>query len=287
MNKRYLEHADGMPFFWLGDTWWMGLVERLRWPEDFRELAADRAAKGFNVVQIVAGLYPDMAPLDPRGANEGGLFLGEGFRPYQPAVLRHGRFADRASGRCRVDALHLGLLGILPWRDGPGEDAASLTLSHRSLGRLPGRLVFGRGKAACLGICRSARMPSALNSSEGWTDMARDVRRTDPFHRLITVHPSRAGRDVVTDPSVLDFDMLQTGHSDYASIPRTVKEVTKARDREPLMPYINSEVCYEGILGRSRHDIQRFMFWASVLNLNYAQIHFASVAAFVAGWRSS
>ena len=28
-------------------------------------------------------------------------------------------------------------------------------------------------------------------------------------------------------------------------------------------------------------------WWEGLLNLNYAQIHFASVAAFVAGWRSS
>jgi hypothetical protein len=36
-------------------------------------LAEDRKRKGFNVVQIVAGLYPDMHPFDPRGANEAGF----------------------------------------------------------------------------------------------------------------------------------------------------------------------------------------------------------------------
>ena len=30
----HFEHEDGTPFFWLGDTWWMGLCNRLRWPED-------------------------------------------------------------------------------------------------------------------------------------------------------------------------------------------------------------------------------------------------------------
>ena len=30
-NRRTLEHADGTPFFWLGDTWWMGLCHRLHW----------------------------------------------------------------------------------------------------------------------------------------------------------------------------------------------------------------------------------------------------------------
>jgi hypothetical protein len=28
-SHRHFEHADGTPFFWLGDTWWMGLTERL------------------------------------------------------------------------------------------------------------------------------------------------------------------------------------------------------------------------------------------------------------------
>ena len=72
-NHRYLEHTDHTPFFWLGDTWWMGLCNRLLWPGEFQQLAADRKAKGFNVIQIVAGLYPDMPAFDPRGANEAGF----------------------------------------------------------------------------------------------------------------------------------------------------------------------------------------------------------------------
>ena len=72
-SRRTLEHADGTPFFWLGDTWWMGLCQRLKWPEGFQALTADRVAKGFSLVQIVAGLYPDMPGFDPRGANEAGF----------------------------------------------------------------------------------------------------------------------------------------------------------------------------------------------------------------------
>ena len=264
-NKRYLEHADGTPFFWLGDTWWMGLVERLRWPEDFRELAADRSRKGFNVIQIVAGLYPDMAPLDPRGANEAGLPWEKDFQRINPGYF------DMADLRIQ----HLIDVGLMPcilgcWGYYLGVMGAEKMQRHW-------RYLIARWGAYPVVWCLAGEgsMPwylSARKSAErselerGWTEMARYVRATDPFRRLITVHPSRAGRDVVTDPAVLDFDMLQTGHNDYASIPRTVNEVTKARDRQPLMPVINSEVCYEGILGRSRHDIQRFMFWASVLN---------------------
>ncbi len=63
-DRRHFEYADGTPFFWLGDTWWMGLCHRLHWPDEFRQLADDRRAKGFTVVQIVAGLYPDMPAFD-------------------------------------------------------------------------------------------------------------------------------------------------------------------------------------------------------------------------------
>ena len=70
---RYLEHLDGTPFFWLGDTWWMGLCKRLSWPGDFQTLTADRVQKGFSVIQIVAGPYPDMDSFDERGKNEAGF----------------------------------------------------------------------------------------------------------------------------------------------------------------------------------------------------------------------
>ena len=71
-DKRHFQHADGTPFFWLGDTWWMGLCKRLSWPDGFETLTADRVQKGYTIVQIVAGLYPDMEPFDERGANEAG-----------------------------------------------------------------------------------------------------------------------------------------------------------------------------------------------------------------------
>ena len=76
-DHRHLVYGDGTPFFWLGDTWWMGLCSRLSFPDDFQKLAADRKAKGFNVIQIVAGLYPDMFPFDCRARTKRGCFPWE------------------------------------------------------------------------------------------------------------------------------------------------------------------------------------------------------------------
>jgi hypothetical protein len=90
-NKRYFEQADGTPFYWLGDTWWTGMSDRLSW-EGFQKLTADRKAKGFTVVQIVAGLVPteEKAPVDPGFHNEGGAVWDPQFKQINPKFFDYG-----------------------------------------------------------------------------------------------------------------------------------------------------------------------------------------------------
>ncbi|MBN1247372.1 MAG: DUF4038 domain-containing protein, partial [Anaerolineae bacterium] len=86
---RTLEHADGTPFLWLADTWWMGLTKRLDWPDGFRRLTEDRVRKGFTAIQIVAGPLPDFcatrATWDPQQANEAGWPWERSFARINPA----------------------------------------------------------------------------------------------------------------------------------------------------------------------------------------------------------
>ena len=86
-DEQYLSHKGRHSFFWLGDTWWMGLTPALAWPEGFKTLVADRVEKGFSVVQIIAGLYPDMDPFDERGANEAGFPWDKVFHGINPAYF--------------------------------------------------------------------------------------------------------------------------------------------------------------------------------------------------------
>jgi len=50
-NHRFLQRADGSPFFWLGDTAWL-LFSRLD-RSDTRRYLDDRQARGFTVIQIM------------------------------------------------------------------------------------------------------------------------------------------------------------------------------------------------------------------------------------------
>jgi len=47
----FFQHADGAPFFWHGDTVWNGPLKATL--PDWSHFLADRAAKGFNVIQFV------------------------------------------------------------------------------------------------------------------------------------------------------------------------------------------------------------------------------------------
>jgi hypothetical protein len=264
-SHRYLEHADGTPFFWLADTWWMALSKRLHWPADFTRLAADRVGKGFTVVQIVAGLYPDMPQFDPRGANEAGFPWAADYARINPAYfdmadLRIQHLVDRGIAPCIVGCwgYYLPILGM-----------ARMKRHWRYL------IARWGAHPAIWCLAGEGTMPYYLSpdpqrdramQKHGWTELARYVRATDPFHHPITIHPSDSARNTVEDASVLDFDMLQTGHSDRASIPNTVKLVTASRAASPPMPVIDGEVCYEGILEQSRQEVQRFMFWACMLS---------------------
>ena len=268
-DRRHLEHRDGTPFFWLGDTWWMGFCKRLKWPEGFQELTADRVTKGFTVIQIVAGLYPDMEPFDPRGANEAGFPWERDFSRINPSYF------DMADLRIA----HLVRFGLVPCIVGSWGffiDFAGPTVLKKHWRNLAAR--YGAYPVVWC-AAGEALMPYYLGREDiedpgqrlerlraSWSDLIRGIRALDPFHNPVTIHPTRYGHEQVDDPGLLDFDMLQTGHSGYASLATTVDMLTESLAHEPKMPILVGEVNYEGIMESSREEIQRFHFWSCLLS---------------------
>lgn len=264
-SRRTFEYEDGTPFFWLADTWWMGLCQRLKWPEDFQLLTADRIGKGFTVIQIVAGLYPDMPAFDERGANEAGFPWDKDFERINPAYfdmadLRIQWLVRSGLAPCIVGCwgYYLPMLGIQKmkqhWRN-----------------------LVARWGAYPVVWCLAgeAAMPYYLSPDKeqdrdfqiaGWTEIGRYVRQIDPYQRLITIHPTQVGRDQVEDDSILDFNMLQTGHDGYRSVPNTIATITKEYHRKPTMPVLVGETNYEGILHGTQTEVQRLTFWSAMLS---------------------
>jgi Protein of unknown function (DUF4038)/Domain of unknown function (DUF5060) len=263
-DKRHFQYTDGTPFFWLGDTQWMGLCKRLSWPDGFETLTADRVQKGFTIVQIVAGLYPDMEPFDPRGANEAGYPWESDFSRINPAYfdmadIRIQHLADHGLAACVV-----GFWGYFIPRMGMTKVKQHWRYLIARWGAYPVVWCLA-GEGTMPYYLSKAKEQDAETQKHGLTELARYVRATDPHHHPITIHPSSSARLCVDDPSVLDFDMLQTGHNDRQSVPNTIETVNRQLAASPKMPVLIGEVCYEGIAEASRQEVQRFMFWSALL----------------------
>lgn len=268
-DRRHFEHADGTPFFWLGDTWWMGLCERLKWPDEFKTLARDRRDKGFNVIQIVAGLYPDMGAFDARGRNEAGFPWQRGYRRIRPEYFdkadeRLFYLADQGFVPCIVGAwgYHLPWLGIermkKHWR--------YLVARY---GALP--VIWCAAGEVNLPYYLEKGFPKGgEKQTADWEEVIRYLRKINGFGRPITVHPTGlpplSGRALYKDQDLLDFDMLQTGHGGQQSLAPTVRALRTSYDSRPTLPVVNSEVCYEALLNRIPAEVVRLMFWADVLS---------------------
>ena len=268
-NRRFMEHADGTPFFWLGDTWWMGLCHRLHWPDEFKTLAADRKEKGFNVIQIVAGLYPDMPPFDPRGANEAGFPWEKDYARIRP------EYFDAADQRIQ----YLVEQGFTPCIVGAWGYFAPMMGVEKA--RQHWRNLVARYGAWPVVWCVAgeANLPYYLAKGfpyddraqvKSWTEVTRYLRTSDPFHRPITIHPTGIGRlsarNAIDDISLLDFDLLQTPHGQREAVSPTVRTVRECYADKPVMPVINGEAAYEMLGDSLPTEWTRRMFWLCMMN---------------------
>ena len=269
-NRRHFRHADGTPFFWLGDTWWYGLCSRLRWPKDFKYLVANRKELGFSLFQIFVSFPPDSRDFDPRGSNQAGLAWEQGYSRINP------KYFDAVDLRIQ----HLVESGIVPCIYGC-QGYYYVWMGEQVL-KKHWRYLIGRYGAYPVLWCLAGETTSPyylLDGTEewdrnkviqkkGWTEIARYVRSEDPYRHPVTSHPYPFidGRDDVEEEGVLDFNLLQCGHGGYENLPKMADFVVKAYKRTPVMPVVNGESNYEGMFGRNWEDIQRFHFWTSMLS---------------------
>lgn len=273
-GERIFRHADGTPFFWLADTWWMGLCNRIKWPAEFQRFALDRLEQGFSVIHIVAGLYPDMPPLHEAGWNEAGTPWDEKFDAINPTYF------DAADRRIQ----YLCNIGIVPcifgcW--GYFTDFMGVEKLKRHW-----RYLIARWGAypVTWSLAGEAVLPYYLHPKFGkwdeytpkakadWTEIAKYVREIEPFGRPITIHPpnygkiDQGGHNQIEDRNLLDFDMLQTAHGTQNNYWHTAATMRHSTSLEPAMPVIMGEGFYEGILESSREETQRWFFWTCMLS---------------------
>lgn len=245
-DRRRFCHADGTPFFWLGDTWWMGLCGRLSWPQDFQALARNRKDTGFNVIQLVAGLYPDMPLFDERGISPSGFCWEKDLSRINP------RFFDEADQRI----FHLVEQGLTPCILGawgyylPMIGLDNMQRHWRYLiarwGALP--VVWAAAGEQTMPWyleTHAQKVASRIQLASDWSRVMAHMRSANGFNRPITTHPVTSARESVSDIALLDFEMQQTGHGSPTA--HHAMRAWQGWSTQPTMPVISAEARYEGL----------------------------------------
>jgi len=269
-NGRYFEHSDGTPFFWLGETLYTALSDRISW-EGFQKLISDRITKGFTVAQIAAGLTcsnEELAPVDYGFRNEGGPVWDPAFQRINP---RYFDYADR-----RVQYLVDG--GITPaiigaWNQSLRQMGVAKMEKHwryiiARYGAYPVLWILGGEIYDPPKGVTQARESTGMPPTPGWTEVARYIRATDPYHRLLTAHEPPLPYDTpLQDDSLTDFKLLQPSHFGWASVALEVAQLNANWARtDRRKPLVVGEVGWEKIGAEHLENLQRTAFWLALLN---------------------
>ena len=265
-NRRFLEHADGTPFFWLADTGWNAAL--LSTPEEWQDYAKERARQRFTAVQWVTTQWR---------ASPTGDRLNE--LPYTGSerIAVNPSFFQRLDGKV-AELNRAGLLSVpvLLWAIGGGSNPTinpGYSLPDDQAVRLA-RYMVARWQAHDVvwilpgdGDYRGARAGK-------WKRIGQEVFGDIP-HAPVMLHPG--GMHWVLrefqDQSWLDLHGYQSGHGDDDKTLRWMTEGPPSQDwkLEPARPFINLEPPYEyHIAYQSKKPItpeivRRAVYW-SLLN---------------------
>ncbi|HYH29963.1 MAG TPA: glycoside hydrolase family 140 protein [Pseudonocardia sp.] len=242
-NGRFLQFADGRPFFYLADTGWELFHRASR--EDARLYLDTRAEQGFTVIQAVA--LAEKGGLEvPTPAGHLPLVDED---PARPAVVPgpDNDYWDDVDYMIEyANAKRMFVAIWVAWgsmvSDGPevlDEENAD------DYGRFLGERYKDDDVLFVLGGDREAHEDG--NTPEVWGALAEGIRETDTGDHLISYHPwgEESSTDMwPNDDTILDFNMIQGGHKDKP-LEAFSAQLSEVYAMEPPMPVLDGEINYE------------------------------------------
>lgn len=238
-NNRFLVHADGTPFFYLGDTAWE-LFHRLD-REEAEKYLENRRAKGFTVIQAVV-----LAELDglnvPNPYGERPLMDHDPARPNE-AYFEH---VDYIVETAREKGLYIGMLPTWgdKWNKRWGTGPKIFTPeSARSYGRFLGNRY--QDYPNIIWILGGDRIPEKKAHKAVIRAMAKGIEEGDGGKHLMTFHPmgGRSSSEFFHKDDWLDFNMFQSSHGSYDN--PNYKMVSADYSLTPVKPTMDGEPRYE------------------------------------------
>lgn len=274
-NGRYLQHENGEPFFWLGDTAWL-LFQRLD-RDQVKQYFENRKEKGFNVVQCIfiqnhshTNAYGDSAYANNSISQP---VLTPGNDPKDEEQYDYWDHVDYAVEVAAQNGIYLALVTF--WRDLVKREK---DLTKEKVESFAAHLAnHFKDKPNIIWI--NGGSAKGGRNTEIWEAIGATVKKTDPNH-LITFHPF--GRMQTStwfqNSSWLDLNMFASGHRNYGQDDTAKKYgednwryVLDDLSKTPLKPTLDGEPSYES-LPQGLHDpnqpywdasdVRRYAYWS-------------------------
>ncbi|MCB0638557.1 MAG: glycoside hydrolase family 140 protein [Lewinella sp.] len=274
-NGRFLMTETGEPFFWLGDTGWL-LFAKLDRAEAARYLD-DRAAKGFNVIQVmvlhqleIANAYGDAALVDGDVSRP---LVTDGDNPQDSLAYDYWDHIDYICDLAAERGLYLALVPV--W----GSNVRAGKVSEAQAGAYATWLARRMADRTNIIWLNGGDTRGDQNMAV-WDTIGQSIRANAPG-QLISFHPfGRTGSSQWFHKATwLDFNMFQSGHrrydqddSDRAYGQDNWKYVRDDYALLPPKPTLDGEPSYEGI-PQGLHDpsepywtaddVRRYAYWSA------------------------
>ncbi len=248
-----LQHENGTPFFWMGDTAWE-LFHRLE-REEADQYLQNRADKKYNVIQAVC--LAELGSVTPQGIEDPNPYgdiplvnqnpmqpdVTPGDDPGNPTEYDYWDHVDYIIDKAESLGLYIGMLPTWGyWVNG------GLVNSGNS--EVYGQFIGDRykDKPNIIWILGGDRIPDTSERQATWRAMAAGIiagTGGDNDAILITYH-SRAGApssNYFHNDYWLDFNMIQSGHICWDV--NNWDQITHDYYLLPIKPTIDGEPCYE------------------------------------------
>ncbi len=252
-NGRYLVHADGKPFFWLGDTAW--LLFQMTTREDADLYLKARAQQGFTVIQaaVVMGEERVGGTLRPNAYDDLAFSNGDPTSPLvtpgnDPGQAQQYDYWDHVDYIVERAAAHGLTLGLLPLFVGWGGDGYKYLTPERACGY---GLFLGqryRDKPHILWILGGDNTPDTEAKQKVWHEVARGitvgVTGTEDYSRTLMTYHINGGNSSSKwfhKAPWLDLNMIQVWGNEKEIYP----EITKDYQLTPAKPTGLGEGSYE------------------------------------------
>ena len=272
-NHRYLQHENGTPFFWLGDTGWL-LPERLN--RDEAEFYLNECSKnGYNVIQVQT--INDVPAYNIYGQSS----MPEGFdfkNINKKGVYGYWDHMDYIIKMAEKKGIYIGMVCIWGGLVNAGQMDVKQAQAY-------GKFLGERYKNSPNIIWFIGGDIRGDVKTEVWETLANSIKAVDKNH-LMTYHPR--GRTCsatwFNNASWLDFNMFQSGHRRYGqrkgdgdySIAENTEEdnwryTEKSLAMTPIKPVLDGEPVYEDIpqglhdfneVRWNANDVRRYAYWS-------------------------